>query len=674
MGAVPNPGYVEVNCGNPLMTAQENQLLCGSITTPVSAAGTPGAGPDQQVTVIGPNGKPFTYWNGAANSTPGQSLLYVGRRGVEVGGRVTDTTRDAFRIVVGAKGDLGDGWSYDVFAQYGRTVFQEELSNDWAKSRVQNALEVDPTTGACINSPPGCQPLDIFNGIGSLNSPSGRAGLDYITITDLQEGYTEEQVMGGNLTGDLGQWGGQLPWAKNPIAVVFGTEYRQETLKFQVDTTNSGGDTYGGATTLPTPQSAFSVTEGYTEVRIPLVQDMHWVEDLTAHGAYRYSSYSSVGAVHSYAYDLTYQPIDDLRFRAAYQRATRAPNVLESFKPQNTILFSGTDPCSTSTTGQCANVPNAGNPNGILSCPAGQCNELTGGNPHLKPEVSDTRTIGVVFTPTFIDGFNATIDYYAINVSDYIGTYGAQAVLNGCYAPSATAASEALFCPLVHRGGTGGVYGSPSAYVGNPSVNLPYIKTKGIDFEANYTTSFDDWGWSTLMGLGGLSTNFRGTWLKQWTESPESVTVPDYFNCAGKFGVICGSTNGTGGVLPRWRHTLRVTWTSPWDVDVSLNWRHISSVDLDLNATNPLLNGGSVPDYADHQIRAYNYFDLAAVWTVREGVELRAGVNNIFADNPPALSSSSPNVTPQPFGSANTYPGVYDILGREIFVGATIKY
>lgn len=674
MGAVANPGYIETNCANPLMTPSENLDLCGSL---------PG---DAKVTVTGANGKPFTYYGGQGNVIPGQSLLYIGRRGIEVGGRVTDTTRDAYRMVIGGKGDLGDGWSYDVFAQYGRTVFQEELSNDWSKERVQNALEVDPTTGGCIGSPTGCEPLDIFDGLGSLNSASGKAGLDYITISDLQEGYTEEEVMGGNITGDLGEWGGQSPWAKNPIALVFGTEYREETLKFQVDTTNQSGDTYGGAQTEPTPQSAFDVTEGYTEVRIPLVQEMPYVEDFTVHGAYRYSSYNTVGAVHSYSYDLTYQPVDDFRFRAAYQRATRAPNVLEFFKPQNTELFSGTDPCATSTAGACAGVPNAGTgPTGILACPAGQCNQRVGGTSSLKPETSDTRTIGVVLTPTFFDGFNATIDYYSINVSNYIGQYGSQTVLDGCYGPTATAATEKLFCPLVHRNGSGGIYGGPTSYVADLNTNLPYIKTKGVDFESNYTSSFDDWGWSPLVGLGGLTANFRGTWLNQWTESPESVSVPNYFNCAGKYGAICGSTEGTGGVLPRWRHSLRLTWTTPWDVDISLNWRHISAVGLDLNSTNPLLNSvltgfcqsyGISPcrDNADAQIKAFDYFDLAVDWTVREGVDLRAGVNNIFALNPPVVSASSPNVSPQPFGSANTYPGIYDILGRQVFVAATVKY
>jgi len=705
-GAVLNPGYVETNCSNPLMTASENAALCGGLT-PNAQAIDPATGlPTTLLKLYGPSG-PFGHgydnllgngrYDGAGNygstcgvaNTPtcGQSLLYIGRRGVEVGGRVTDTNRDAYRIVIGGKGDLGDGWSYDVFAQYGRTVFQQELSGDWSKQRVQSALEVNPTTGACVDtSASGCVPLDIFNGLGSLSSASGKAGLNYITIDDLQEGFTEEDVMGGNITGDLGQWGGQSPWAKNPISVVFGTEWRQETLKFQVDTTNSSGDTYGGAETQSTPQSAYDVTEGYTEIKIPLVQDMPWVEDFTAHGAYRYSSYSTVGAVHSYSADLTYQPIDDFRVRAAYQRATRAPNVLEFFKPQNTQLFSGTDPCATSTAGQCAGVPNAGTgPNGILACPAGQCNEQVGGDPTLKPEISDTRTIGVVLTPTFLDGFSATIDYYSISVSNYIGAYGSQVVLDGCYGGTATPATEALFCPLVHRSGSGGIYGGPGNYVKDISVNLPYIKTKGVDFEANYTTSFDDWGVEALQGYGGVSARFLGTWLNQWSESPEAVSVPNYFNCAGKYGAICGSTQGTGGVLPRWRHSLRLTWTTPWDVDFSLNWRHISAVGLDLNSTNPLLNSvltgycasyGISPckDTADAQIKSFDYFDVAVDWTVREGVELRAGVNNIFALNPPAVSASSPNVSPQPFGSSNTYPGIYDILGREIFVGATIKY
>ena len=95
------------------------------------------------------------------------------------------------------------------------------------------------------------------------------------------------------------------------------------------------------------PRSGFNVVEGFGELKIPLVQEMPFVEDLSANAGYRYSSYSSAGSVSAYKYGLEWQPIDDFRIRASYERAVRAPNVLEAFAPANIVLFTGNDPCAT---------------------------------------------------------------------------------------------------------------------------------------------------------------------------------------------------------------------------------------------------------------------------------------------------------------------------------------
>ena len=180
--------------------------------------------------------------------------------------------------------------------------------------------------------------------------------------------------------------------------------------------------------------------------------------------------------------------------------------------------------------------------------------------------------------------------------------------------------------------------------------------------------------------MGSLSTNFIGTWTKSWKLSPSAVSVPASFDCAGLFGTTCGSP------YPTWKHKMRVTWATPWDVDISLAWRHIGTVNLDANTLDPLLGGpgnttcaGGVvvhgqADCVDNTIDAFNYFDLAAVWNVSEGVEIRGGINNLFDKEPPILDQGSLGVTPIPFGAANTFPGTYDPLGRNIFLGGTIKF
>ncbi|HEX4159405.1 MAG TPA: hypothetical protein VHY79_13100, partial [Rhizomicrobium sp.] len=139
----------------------------------------------------------------------------------------------------------------------------------------------------------------------------------------------------------------------------------------------------------------------------------------------------------------------------------------------------------------------------------------------------------------------------------------------------------------------------------------------------------------------------------------------------GLFGTTCVPS-------PKWRHKFRVTWTSPWDVDVSFDWRHTSGLNFDANTSNPLLDGDcGVPcgDVSDNHISSFDWFDLAADWQVREGIDLRAGVTNLFAKDPPYLDTNFVGASSLAFfGNGNTYPGVYDSLGRTVFVGATIKY
>ena len=176
--------------------------------------------------------------------------------------------------------------------------------------------------------------------------------LSYIGASGFQEGYTEEQIVSGNLTGDLGEYGIQSPWAKSPVAISVGSEYRAEYLQDLADYEFTSGDLYGqGGATPSTPRSGFNVVEGFTEVKVPLVQEKPFAEDLSFNAGYRYSSYSGgTGSVSAYKYGLEYQPIDDFRVRASYERAVRAPNVLEGFAPDNVVLFAGQDPCSTPAT------------------------------------------------------------------------------------------------------------------------------------------------------------------------------------------------------------------------------------------------------------------------------------------------------------------------------------
>jgi outer membrane receptor for ferrienterochelin and colicin len=149
------------------------------------------------------------------------------------------------------------------------------------------------------------------------------------------------------------------------------------------------------------------------------------------------------------------------------------------------------------------------------------------------------------------------------------------------------------------------------------------------------------------------------------------------YNCAGLYGLTCGSP------APKWRHKLRLTWATPFDVEFSLQWRYIGATSLDANTSTPLIGGGpgltqcgsftvaGIGDCMGAHIASYSYFDLAASWQIRPGVELRSGVNNVFGIEPPVLGQDA---LPLGIGNGNTFTGIYDVLGRTLFVSATVKY
>jgi len=301
-------------------------------------------------------------------------------------------------------------------------------------------------------------------------------------------------------------------------------------------------------------------------------------------------------------------------------------------------------------------VPHAGG--SLLSCPAAQCNYFVGGNTALKPEESNTLSFGFVFTPTFIPGFTATIDYWDIKVERYIGNVDPTTTLNYCYGSQATAATEAYFCPLVHRNAIGQIFGS--GYVSALTQNTGYLKTDGIDFAANYMSDLVDLG---LPDDGSLSMSFMGTYLASYVTQP----LPGFgtYDCAGYYGPTCGTPN------PEWRHRLRVTWDTPWDLSISVNWRYFGAVNIDANSPDPDLGGGAgTYTKFDKNIPAYNWFDLAVTYDLFKNLELRAGVDNIMGINPPATDT---NNSPLPYGNGNTFPGDYDYLGRTVFFNATVK-
>ncbi|HSM96038.1 MAG TPA: TonB-dependent receptor [Rhizomicrobium sp.] len=606
--------------------------------------------------------------------------ILLAKRMIDFGPRRTEFTFDSFEMVVGAKGDLGYGWNYDISAQYGKSESQQWNTGFVSYKALQESIDVvaDPTspTGfSCKSGNTGCAPFNIYNVNPAAPGQFNQNIFNYDSVNYVLLTQVEERVVTGSVAGDLGSWGVQSPWAKDPVAVALGAEYRQEQGRVRPDNILQTGNALGLSGAVLPVEGAYNVREGFGELKVPLVEGMPFIEDLELEGGYRYSSYSNAGVTSTYKYGGSWQPIDDIKFRALWQRAVRAPNIGELFTPQAIGLDSGTDPCQAkqNPTGNLealciATGARAAQPS---TCNAGQCNTLTSGNPNLKPETADTKTFGLVFTPTFFDGFTATVDYYDIKVSNAIGTYqgSPDGVFNACYKPTGgitnvAAQAASAPCQAIVRDATGGFI-TPTGYIDQHNANTALLHPTGIDVALNYQTDLSAVGWNDA---GSLAFNLNGTYQDTYKQQGGATTPLG--DCAGYYGNFCGVPD------PKYRFNFRVNWTdASGDVLISARWRYIGSVRLDSDhcigaSSDSCTVTPANFDAIDEQIPSVSYFDLTGVWNIREGLSLTAGVQNLLNKKPPVVDS---NLDANE-NNSNTFPGVYDIQGRQLFVSGTLKF
>ena len=613
-------------------------------------------------------------------------------RNVEGGPRASTYENNMYRFLAGLRGDLADDVNFDVFAQYSRTKGQRISQRDLNFRRVQQALFiVDDGNGnpVCRDSSGGCVPWNIFDRTASGDTLVSNAAVKFIQGVGIVTGETEQIVIGGTIEADLTDRGISLPWATDGLNGLVGFEYREDSLSRVSDDISqiAGGRglTGTGGATLPIAGD-IDVMEYFVEAELPIIQDAPLARELGVQAGYRFSDYTTAGldpqsqqgTVGSFTADTwfvgaSWTPIEDIRLRANFSRAIRAPNVFNLFVGANTGLVDLStgenglfDPCASgfdtqgnvnvrptasqaacARTGATAAQYNAG----IEDNPAGQYNLITGGNAQLIAETSETRTFGVVITPTAIEGLSIAIDYFEIEVTDSIGTIPAQASLDGCIAGGP---GSETFCSLIQRDIFGTLWlsndapGGGIAGISEQNANIALLETSGIDANINYSLDFDN--------LGSLSFDYAATFLDTLDETP--FLGADPIECVNFYAGQCNLPN------PDYRHRLLTTWDTPWDFRVALTWRHVAETTLyglDLEAASRR------QEWMNDFLEKRDYIDLAVNYDFNDSLNLRVGINNLLAKDPP-LSTNVGTGT----GNNNTYPGLFD-TSRFIFAGATFR-
>lgn len=563
------------------------------------------------------------------------------RRMTEIGPRTESNEYEVYQFILGMKGDIVSDWTYDVYGSLGKV----ELSTDQAGNVSREAWEqltFAPDGGVAL-----CGGFNPF-GAGAI-TPECAAFLSRNTSYGEE---TEQNIFEATATGSLFE----LPAGK--VMAVVGYMYKEDSYEFSPDATLSRRlpdgrfDIAGFNAALPVKGDTDS-NELFTEILIPILADMPGADRLEATVGYRYADYSTVGGVDSYKGELMWRPIAPISVRGSYQRAVRAPSVSELFSPQvpNFPSYSNPDPCSiTSAARTGANAAAVRNLCLAQGIPASlidsynynntQVEGLAGGNPDLIEETADTFTAGITFqSPSsnpWLSAFQVSVDYYSIEIEDYVTSVPARTFIARCYDPAYNPTFDPtnVFCGFFdRRAEDGNIVNALEA-----NANVGAIETAGIDVQVD---------WAADMGPGRLSVNWIMTFLDKWEiqEIPGDPFTP----LEGTVGYF-----GAGDNFPEEKSTMNLAYKmGNWGF--SGQWRYIGKVD-DIG----------VPDF---ELDSRNYFDLTTSYAfdegLLEGATIRVGVINV-ADEDPVIYPSSQQ--------ANTDPTTYDVLGRRYFLNVNYKF
>jgi iron complex outermembrane recepter protein len=464
-------------------------------------------------------------------------LGIVGRRFVELGPRIQTQTVDTFFGNLQFDGqftlpiaDLEQFFTWDGGASFGRSQLNNLLSNNLNIGRVARALGPDM---ACTGAIDGCVPLDLFGGEGSITPEM----LSYVraNLADNAVSTTEDFYLNFSTEIPLGD---VLP---APLGMAFGAEYRRDRFRDTPDALTQGNLSSGNNRRATAGE--ISVREAYLELGIPLLAGLPFVQNLDLSIAGRFSDYSILDdSVTTGKLGIEYRPYADLLVRATVSEGFRAPSVTELFLGGTDAFPMASDPCVGREPGSDVdqNCDAEGVPDNVDQTST-QILTRFGGNPNLEAEASDSFTAGLVFSPQQVPGLTVFLDYFDIQIEDFIGTVGPQFVLDQCFRrPAGTGRPDS--CDLVTRNANGSVSSINAAFL-----NFARVETAGVDLGFEYELPF-------FREFGVFKFQFDSQFLDrydQFTPTADGTFIKDK---------LAGLTF-SNVPLPRFKGNLRLNWS-----------------------------------------------------------------------------------------------------------------
>jgi len=602
----------------------------------------------------------------------GVDTIGIRRFNTDLGLRQEGDNRETIRAVLGLRGAFqafGRTFDYEAFGNFGRTTVERINENNLiidnftaaidavrlteadlanqnfdasvfggsaavgdivCRASLQAALGDNPilNNGSAASSfiVNNCVPLNV---IGEGNGSA--AAIDFVNSTAVATGEIEQFQTGFNIGSsnlvDL--------WGAGPIGALVGYEFRSEDAKAFEDSLSDQGATFFND--LGATNGSFDVSEVFGEVVIPLVRDVPFIKSLQIEGAGRISDYGTIGTVETWEGRFSWKPFDELTVRGTIGESIRAPTINDLFAPNSQSFANFADPCDRDQldlgrNGRQVRIANCqalgiADPTTFVANDDSSFEVLQGGNRNLTEEESDVWTIGFVWSPSYINGLDLSVDLWDIEVSQAIAATGNAAIAQRCVDDPDGIDNQ--FCDLVTRGGDGNIQ-----LIRNFQLNLNEFKSRGVDLGLNYLYNAGRFG----------SFNFRSN--VQYLDQRVFV-----LNTANNIDFNEGELGDPD-----------------WEGSFSLNWRkgnlgafsQLRVIDEQLIVDQTTLFGGPAnpdpnPDVQEiTKVDLEMFVDLGVNYTFPMGFTTQVTVDNVFD-----------NVCPQVLGTCGGGgSAIFDNVGR----------
>jgi outer membrane receptor protein involved in Fe transport len=540
----------------------------------------------------------------------GQSSFTLGRYFNDIFFMRFDAVRENKEAAIGIDGTFGNGFKYSAYYSHGEVDSDQRIGNSRIAANFNRAVNAVSSGGQIVcavnadaittNDDPACRPLNPFG----QNSASPEA-IAYVTGTQQSFSVSKLDSAGVEVQGDLfSLWAG-------PVTVAVGAEARWEEQSSSLGEQSAAGIFALPIFTAPL-EGGFNVKEGFAEIALPLL-DIEGAVKLDVNGAARYSDYSTSGGIWSWKLGGTARLFNDLLLRVTRSRDIRSPSVTDLFSPRRINVAALVD---RDTAGRLGVIP------GYNPTPP-QVTTFSGGNPDLVPEVSHTTTIGASFSPSFVRGFNISVDYYDIKIDGAIFTLSASNLTLACSLGSTAACDRIVRDPVTQTVTT--------AFAN--AQNIASFQTRGVDIEASYLLPMSRLG-------DDLSGSLRFRALATYVDRFILDTGLTRTDTAGDVGEGANT-------LPKWRGTFSVTYQDDrFGLDARL--RYVGGGKFNRVLTTLINN----------EIESRTYVDLGAQFKVDERFTFFTNVNNVFDVDPP-ISTGNPH---------------YEIMGTYFSAGARVRF